>query len=189
MGCNSITLNGINSFCETSIGGIVEVYGIPSDAISGVTVATAATIVESSSCVTNFGYSTTAHSISDWVLYKFRKDSSSLNKSYAYDDATGYAAYESELTMLFTRMDAAKRAELVALAMGGAKFIVKDANGHYWYLGMDNDVVVDQLTGQTGQAKTDGNYYQVVVKDTAKQLPYEVEPGVAQAIAAAIDAA
>lgn len=189
MACNSITLNGINSSCESSIGGIVEVYGIPSEYITGVTIASATGITQSASGVTAFGYDEAGHTASSWVLFKFRKNSSSMNKTYAHEDSTGYAAFETELTMLFTKMDAAKRAELVALAKGGARFIVKDANGLYWYLGKDNDVVVDQLTGQTGQNVTDGNYYQVVLKDTAVELPYEVDPELAKTIAAAIDAA
>ena len=189
MGCNAISINGINSFCNTSIGGIVEVYGIPAQWVTGATLSSTTFADEvSGTGVTEIGYDETGHTNSSWVLYKFRKNSSSMNKSYSYDDATGYAAYETQLTMLFTRMDAAKRAELVALAKGGAKFIVKDANGHYWYLGMDEEVTVSELTGQTGQQRTDGNYYQVVLTDTSKELPYEVSKTLGDAIAAAVDA-
>ena len=186
--CTSIAINGINSFCNTSVGGIVEVYAIPGDYIDSVQTGTGNTAdFESavSGVVTGVTYHSgaTTASTSDWVLYKFRKNSSSMNKSYSFDDATGYAAYETQLTMLFTRMDAAKRAELVALAKGGARFIVKDSNGHYWFLGADEEVTVSELTGQTGQQKTDGNYYQVVLTDTSKELPYECDKTFAETIA------
>ena len=192
MACNSLTLNGINSSCDSSMGGIIEVYGIPAEAISGVTLS-AATFADAvaGTGVTAVGYAsggTKEYSVSDWALFKFRKNTASLTKTFTKDDANGVQFVQSDLTLMFTRMDAAKRAELVALAKGEAKFIVKDANGHYWFLGLDEGVVVEELTGQTGQQRTDGNYYQVVLRDTAKELPYEVDKAFAETIAAAVDA-
>lgn len=178
MACSPLTLKGINSSCDSSMGGIIEVYGVPADAISAVTVSadttgapiiTAITLAEAS-----------------WSLFKFRRNTASLTKTFTKDDANGVAFVESDLTMMFTRMDAAKRAELVALAKGEAVFVVKDANGAYWYLGYDEGVVVEELTGQTGQNKTDGNYYQVVLRDSSRELPYEVAKSLGDTIAESV---
>ncbi len=179
MSCNSITLNGINSSCDSSMGGITSVFLAPYAEITGVT-------ADSAGTVTGFTFADSAKTETTvgWKLFKFRKGTSSLTKAYTKDDANGVAFVESTLSMLFTRMDAAKRAELVSLASGGVLAVVKDSNGAYWLLGRDEEVVVNEMGGQTGQAKTDGNYYNVSLLDSSKELPYELSASLGASIEA-----
>ena len=187
MGCNSISLASLDASCSQSKGGIVEVYLIPYEYISGTTEGSGATISESAETedlVTGISYAGT-HTVSDWQMFRFRKNTGSMTSTLTIDEANGVSYIETELTMLFTRMETDKRVQMVALAKGEVAAVVKDSNGHFWFLGMNEGVVASAGTGQTGQNKTDGNYYQVTLKDSSDEYPYEVDLTLANAIATA----
>ena len=80
----------------------------------------------------------------------------------------------TELVLQFSKMETRKRIEMAALAVGELVFIVKDANGKFWYLGMDEAVTASAGNGQTGQAIGDGNFYSITLTDNANSWPYEV---------------
>lgn len=185
MACTSISLNGINSSCDASMGGILEVFLAPYAEISGVTADSAGTVTGVTMNDSGITFEASGTTGPGWASFKFRKNTSSLTKTLNKDDANGVEFYENDLTMLFSKMEASKRTELVALAKGGVIAVVKDANGIYWLLGLDEEVVVNELSGQTGTAKTDGNYYQVVLRDSSKELPNEISKALGDAVALA----
>ena len=71
---------------------------------------------------------------------------------------------------------------MAALAVGELVFIVKDANGRYWYLGADESVTASAGSGQTGQAIGDGNFYTITLLDNADSWPSEVLPSVVEGL-------
>lgn len=189
-GCNSITLNALNASCDNSVGGIQVVYLIPYAYIGGKPTvdtesdATAAT----HNMITGITYASGAThtgSTADWVEYKFRKNTGSMTSNLNLDETNGVSYIETELSMTFSKMETRKRTEMVALAKGEVACIVKDSNGLYWYLGFNEGVTANAGSGQTGQQKTDGNFYQVTLLDSSEEYPYEVSQSVGDAIAAA----
>lgn len=189
-GCNSITLSALNSSCDNSVGGIQVVYLIPYAYIGGKPTVdtTSATSAATYGMVTEINYASGAThtgTTADWVEYKFRKNTGSMTSTLNLDETNGVSYIETELQMTFSKMETRKRTEMVALAKGEVACIVKDSNGLYWYLGYNEGVSTSAGTGQTGQQKTDGNFYQVTLLDSSEEYPYEVSQSLGDQIAAA----
>lgn len=189
-GCNSITLNALDASCSNSVGGIQVVYLIPYDRIaevhtSNTGVGTDAEVSDGQvTGITYFDASGATASTSDaWVEYKFRKNTGSMTSNLNLDETNGVSYIETDLVMMFSKMETRKRTEMVALAKGEVACLVKDSNGLFWFLGYNEGVTTNAGLGQTGQQKTDGNYYQVTLRDSSEDYPYEVEQNFAKSIA------
>lgn len=186
-GCNTITLSALNSSCDNSVGGIQVVYLLPYNKFASATVADSG---DDEGMIQSFTYYDASGNTADsatWVEYKFRKNTGSMTSNLNLDETNGVSYIETDLTMMFSKMETRKRTEMVALAKGEVACIVKDSNGLYWFLGYNEGVTTNSGLGQTGQQKTDGNYYQVVLRDSSEEYPYEVKKSVGDAIAAAAD--
>ena len=188
MSCKSITLSALNASCSNSVGGIQVVYLIPYDKIQRAVVDVPASGATSATAgmITSFTYTDSAATEADagWVEYKFRKNTGSLTSNLNLDETNGVSYVESDLVMLFSRMETKKRTEMVALAKGEVACVVKDSNGAFWYLGYNEGVTANAGVGQTGQQKTDGNYYQVTLRDASDEYPFELTESLGNAIAA-----
>lgn len=184
MSCNSITLNALNASCSNSVGGIQVVYLLPYDKLQSADVDTESDESASThNMITGFTYSGEATvANAGWVEYKFRKNSGSMTSNLTIDETNGVSYIETDLVMLFSRMETKKRTEMVALAKGEVACLVKDSNGAYWFLGYNEGVTANAGVGQTGQQKTDGNYYQVTLRDSSDEYPFEVTETAALAI-------
>ena len=79
-------------------------------------------------------------------------------------------------------METQKRVEITALALGDLVCIVKDANGKYWYLGKDEPVNASAGDGQTGTARGDANRYTITLHDESREMPYEVDASIVDAL-------
>ena len=162
--CSQINA-GINARCDTSMGGIIEVAianyepGIFTLATNNVTASVEGTI--------------------KWYGFRFRKGTSSMNSTLNIDDANGVNYVSTELTMIFGKMDTAKRLAIAGLAAGEVVAVVKDANGTYWALGYDEPVTASAGEGVTGTARGDGNHYSITLLDNSTSFPYEVSNGAA----------
>lgn len=166
--CN-VNIAGLCKDCDASRGGIVEVYAanygdltptISAGTITAITVASGASVYK----------------------YEFRKGTGSMTSTLNIDEANGVNYISTELVLQFSKMETRKRIEMAALAVGELVFIVKDANGKYWYLGMDEAVTASAGSGQTGQAIGDGNFYTITLLDNANTWPYEVLASVAEGL-------
>ena len=162
--CSQINA-GINARCDTSMGGIIEVAianyepGIFTLATNNVSASVEGTI--------------------KWYGFRFRKGTSSMNSTLNIDDANGVNYVSTELTMIFGKMDTAKRLAIAGLAAGEVVAVVKDANGKYWALGYDEPVTASAGEGVTGTARADGNHYSITLLDNSASFPYEVSNGAA----------
>ena len=114
--------------------------------------------------------------------YSFAKNTGSLTSTYTIDPASGVKYVISDLLLQFNRMQTQARVEITALALGELVCIVKDANGKYWYLGKDEPVNASAGDGQTGTARSDANRYTITLQDDSKEMPYEVDPSIVDAL-------
>jgi hypothetical protein len=168
--CN-VNIAGLCKDCEASRGGIVEVYAANYGDVTPTVSASTETIT-----------SLTVASGASFYKYEFRKGTGSMTSTLTIDSANGTNYVATELVLQFSRMETRKRIEMAALAVGELVFIVKDANGKYWYLGFDEPVTASAGTGQTGQAIGDGNFYSITLLDNANTFPYEVLPSVVEGL-------
>lgn len=166
MSC-SITLAGLAKDCTPSLGGIVDVLLADRSKVNQPTVTDGK--ISSITPVTA--------SAKPFYRYSFRSGTCSLTSEGQIDAANGVNYVKSTLAMIFGKMETVKRSEVSALAQGGTCALVKDANGKWWYLGFDDEMLPAAYAGQTGTAKSDANNYTLSLEDNSQELPYEVNAG------------
>lgn len=154
MACNNLALSGISLDCTASMGGIKKAWMIPHE--SG-------------------NFTVSGGEITDidgtWKAYNFRKNTGSFTSTLNVDGANGTNYVSTEITLQFTKMETNKRLEIATLALGEVDVIVQDSNNEYWGFGVEEPVTVTSGTGQTGTAKGDGNFYQIVLTDEQSSFP------------------
>lgn len=162
MACTQV-LAGITLDCASSVGGIKEAYIANYDDIDMVTVA--------DDKITQI----TMKSNAKFKKYQFRKQTGSMTSTLNVDEVAGINYVSTELSLVFTKMETAKRIEIAALSIGQLAVIVKDGNDKYWYLGYNDYVSAVNGGGATGTAKGDSNNYSITLKDESDSYPYEVD--------------
>lgn len=164
MACSQ-TLSGITRDCAANMGGIVEVYIANKADVSAIT--------ETSDKVTAITMASTAK----FKKYQFRPNTSSMTSTYQVNQENGTVYVQTDLQLVFSRMETAKRIELTALAQGETCALVRDANGLLWMLGVNEPLVISAGDGQTGTARADRNGYSITLQDNSLKMPVEVLEG------------
>ena len=164
------TLSGLTNDCAASMGGIVEVFIANHADVTGITL------------TDNKVSAITLDTGKKFKKYAFPRNTGSLSSNYTIDETTGARFVASDLVLQFNKMDTTKRIEIVALAQGELAIIVKDANGTFWYLGMDAPVKATAGDGLSGTARADRNGYSITLQDNSLLLPYEVLGSIVDAL-------
>ena len=160
------TLAGIIRDCLPNMGGIRAVYLANFADVSSLTEANGAISAVSMAGSAKF------------YKYEFARNTSSMASNYAVNAENGTTYVETDLLMVFNRMDTAKRLEITALAQGELVAVVVDNNGNRWYLGHDAPLVLNAGDGQTGTARADRNGYSVTLHDESLEMPMPFTGGV-----------
>ena len=170
MGCAK-TLTGMGLDCRESVGGIKEVYILGDRSEATVT-------------IVNDAITAIALAVgSDKFLpYKFRKQTGSMVSTINTSEENGTTFVQTDVTLVFHKMEAKKRLEVASLMVGDCAMLVKDGNDKYWYLGKDEPVTLTAGTAGTGTAKGDKNGYDLTLTDLSNTLPYEVTKEIATGI-------
>lgn len=171
MACTQ-TLSGLAFDCAPSMGGIVAVYLANFTDVDVVTVTDG--IIDSIEMKSG----------EKFKKYGFPRNTGSMSSNYTFDKTTGANFVVTDLVMVFTKMETAKRVEITAMAQGELVAIVKDANGKYWYLGKNEPLTPSAADGLSGTARADRNGYSFTLQDNSLEMPYEVDEG---AVGAAVD--
>jgi len=147
---NCVLTEGIPLACLDSTGGVKNVYiGAFSDA-------------------TTFTYDAdeiidTVTSTESYYTFKFRPQTASYGEELSKDLTNGTTFYTQTLSMVFPKMDAAKRNNMLLLAGTSMHVIVETQNGDYWWLGLANGADVSANTSGAGQAFGDLNGYNLTI--------------------------
>jgi hypothetical protein len=170
-----ITIAGITLDCESSLGGIKQVWITQYDNVKSVTV----------DDETNQISAITLESDAKWYNYQFRKGTGSLTSTLNVDETAGTNYVSNELALVFTKMETKKRIEIAALSIGQLVVVVEDSNGKYWFLGKDDYVSASAGTGVTGTAKGDQNAYTLTLATDSESYPYELSAEAIQSVVGA----
>ena len=165
--CTNQTIAGLCRDCEGSLGGIVSVY--------------LANYKENIFTVTSGAVSAVDSAVS-FYEYQFRKNTGSMTSTLNIDPANGVNFVQTDLVMLFSRMETKKRIEMAALSVGQLAGIVKDANGKYYALGVSEPLEASAGDGQTGTARTDGNRYSITHTDNQESFPPLIPDSVMESV-------
>lgn len=169
MACTQ-TLSGIVRDCLNNMGGIIEVYIANADDVASITF---------SGGGDDEIMGITMAASAKFHRYALRRNSGALTSNFTVDAVNGIAFVTNDILMQFSRMDTTKRVEVMALVQADTIAMVKDANGNVWMVG-DSDHPLnlgDGSLGQTGQASTDRNGYDVHLTNEQPHLPYLVYTG------------
>lgn len=170
-----ITIAGITLDCESSLGGIKQVWITQYDNVKSVTV----------DDKTNQISAITLEADAKWYNYQFRKGTGSLTSTLNVDETAGTNYVSNELALVFTKMETKKRIEIAALSIGQLVVVVEDSNGKYWFLGKDDYVSASAGTGVTGTAKGDQNAYTLTLATDSESYPYELSAEAIQSVVGA----
>lgn len=161
----SQTLAGIARDCAANMGGIRRVLLSNRADVTGITV------------TSNKINAITMATGKKFYEYGFRPGTSSMASNWQVNRENGVKYVQTDLVMVFNRMETAKRVEVEAMAQADLYAIVEDNNGLYWLLGYDNPLELSAGDGLTGTARTDRNAYSVTLQDDSKGLPFEILTG------------
>ena len=186
--CNQ-TLAGITLDCTNSMGGIKTVYIANYGDVEDVKVGDVkdGEDGEITSIVMGLEIGPDGEPIKDaegnnktakFKPYQFRKQTGSMTSTLNVDETTGLNYVSTELNLVFTKMETAKRMEIAALSIGQLAVIVEDCNGVFYYLGKDDYVSASAGGAQTGTSKSDANSYTLTLKDESKSYPYIIDASV-----------
>ena len=119
----------------------------------------------------------TMNSTAKFKKYQFAPETASMSSNLQVNAQNGTKYWQTDLLMVFNRMETAKRVEIMAMAQGELVAIVKDGNGLYWYLGYDEPLAISAGDGLTGTARADRNGYSATLQDNSLELPMEILTG------------
>ena len=126
----------------------------------------------------------TMDSDATFKAYQFRKNTGSMTSTLTADETNGLNFVTTELALVFTKMDTAKRIEMAAISLGQLAVICEDSNGIYWYLTPDDYASASAGTGETGTAKGDRNAYTLTLSVENDSYPIEITEEAVMAVIA-----
>ena len=147
---NCVLTEGIPLACLESTGGIKNVYiGAFSD--STTFTFDADDIID------------TVTSAETFYTFKFRPQTSTYGEEGAYSVENGTQFQTQTLSMVFHKMDAAKRNNILLLGGTSMHVIVETQNGDYWWAGLVNGANLTASTTAAGLAYGDKNGYDLTI--------------------------
>lgn len=164
------TLAGIARDCQANVGGIKAVYMANYEDVTAVTV--------TSNVVTAISMAASAK----FYAYYFNPNTSNFVTNINANRENGTLFFETALSLVFPKQDAAKRIEVNALAQAGLVAIVQDNNDNYWLFGKDEPLLMTSGTAESGTARADRNGYTMEFTDAQKQMPYTVDGTIVDAL-------
>lgn len=159
------TLSGLVHDCAANMGGIKAVYLANKADIASLT--------EAGGKITGITMETAKY----FHKYEFQRRTGSLSSTYQVNAENGTKFVQSELLLVFSRMETTKRVEISAMAAGELCAIVEDNNGVYHFLGKDTPLEISAGDGLTGTALADRNGYSITLQDQSLEMPEEVLVG------------
>ena len=87
--------------------------------------------------------------------------------------ANGVNYVSTELNLVFTRQETAKRVEMSALLLNDVACLVVDSNNKVWVMGLESPVNATAATAESGVAASDGNKYTITLTDESSTFMYE----------------
>lgn len=156
------TLAGIPFDCNPNLAGIKDLYITYYDDVEG-----------------KLSGNTETHTIATlptgatWYRYSFAKNTSSLTSTLTKDDANGVRYYTNSIALVFSKLEASKHLEVMAMAAEKLAVLVVDNNDKKWIVGYDSYVSANEEEAATGASFDDRNGYSVTLEGTSAYLPFE----------------
>ena len=165
MSCSAITA-GFLDLCNDGTGGIETIY-IGNGPVESIT--------ETAGLITAITVGGVAMTPADFYEFSVPRQTSSISEETTVSQENGTLVFDQQLTMIFNRMEAAKRNELLLLAQATSLVIVaKDGNGAFWSIGISKGGFLISANATSGTAYSDRNGYSIVLGGLESEPMYTV---------------
>lgn len=154
MSCSNLT-GGFTLDCNDSQGGVEKVF-IANGPIESFT--------ETTGNITDIVVGGSSITPADWFTFEMPRQTANLVESVTVSQENGTVTYDQQVTMIFNRMSAEKRNQLLLMMEATSMIVaVKDNNGTYWLIGAERNSYAVSSTNSTNVAYGDRNGYEVVL--------------------------
>lgn len=174
MSC-STTIGLIDLDCGNNLGGLQRIYVCPIASVTGITISastpTNQTII---SAITMSG-------TTKFKEFSFRKGMASLSSESTSDDQAGTFFVTSTVNATFSKMENAKRTELMNIVKQPTYVIAVDSNGSAWFVGYGSQCN-SAASAASGAKLGDANMYSINLIAELEEFPIEVKSSVISGI-------
>ena len=172
MSCSAITA-GVLDLCNSSTGGIEKIF-IGNGPVQSIT--------ESAGNISAITVGGSAMTPSDFFVFETPRQVSSLTETTTVSQENGTLFFDQKLTMVFNKMEAAKRDQLLLMAQATTMVVVaKDGNGNYWSVGVEKGAFLVSGSATSGTAYGDRNGYEIVIGGLEASPIFTVDSSIVEA--------
>lgn len=110
-----------------------------------------------------------------FYTFKFRPQTSSFTEEGSHSVENGTNFWTQTLALLFHKMEASKRNNILLLAQASMQIVVETQNGEYWVMGVQNGANLTASTSNTGQGYGDLNGYNITITGLEPKMANEMD--------------
>lgn len=169
MACSNLTA-GFTLDCNDGQGGIKKIYiaNGPVQSISQTAGVVSAITVGGSALVP-----------ADFFVFETPRQTSSLTETITASQENGTVTYQQSLTMLFNKMEAAKRNQILLMAEANSMVVIaEDNNGKFFSIGLERGAYFTSGTAVSGTAYADRNGYELTIEGMEAAPMFEVQSSI-----------
>ena len=172
MACSNLTA-GFTLDCNDSNGGIDKIF-IANGPVDSIT--------ETAGNITAITVGGTALAPADFFEFEVPRQTSSITETANVSQENGTVFFDQALTMIFNKMEATKRNQLLLMAEATSLVVVaKDNNGIYHSIGIERGAYMTAGTATSGTAYGDRNGYEITISGTEDKPMFTVDGTIVEA--------
>ena len=139
-------------------------------------------ITESAGTITAITVGGSALTPSDFFEFEVPRQTSSFTETINVSNENGTVFYDQALTMVFNKMEASKRDQILLMAQNNEMVVVfKDNNAKYFSVGIERGAYMTAGTATTSVAYGDRNGYELTISGMEASPSYEVTGSIVEA--------
>ena len=139
-------------------------------------------ITETAGTITAITVGGSALTPSDFFEFEVPRQTSSFTETINVSNENGTVFYDQALTMVFNKMEASKRDQILLMAQNNEMVVVfKDNNAKYWSVGIERGAYMTAGTATTSVAYGDRNGYELTISGMEASPSFEVTGTIVEA--------
>ena len=172
MACSNLT-GGFTLDCNDSNGGIDKIF-ISNGPVDSIT--------ETSGTITAITVAGSALTPSDFFDFEVPRQTSSFTETINVSQENGTVFYDQALTMIFNKMEASKRDQILLMAQATDMVVVfKDNNNKFFSVGIERGAFMTAGSSLSGTAYGDRNGYELTISGMEEKPSFEVTSTIVEA--------
>lgn len=172
MSCSNLTA-GFSLDCNDSNGGVDVVY-IANGPVESIT--------ETAGVISAITVGGSALTPSDFFAFEVPRQVSSATETITVSQENGTVFYDQALTLIFNKLEAEKRNQILLMAEATSMVVVfKDNNGKAFSVGIERGAYLSAGTANTGVAYGDRSGYELTISGMETSPMFEVDLSIVEA--------